>query len=494
MNKFCLTQTQAENLLVIWEKIAAESEIPRVIEVVVNNAQEITRSERALVALIEGQKLAFVAGAGEDPEKVQRLRMNLGVGIPGKVAVDGVPRRIQDGQYRSPVSGVSTFARTDLPTKAMLCVPMLFQGQTIGVIQVINKVGGTAFTPEDEYALQILANQCAVGIERMRLHESAIKESQRIHGIFEALTDGIMVVDPAGNPLLYNKAVEEMFFPGGSQNYALTTYLSSIIQGASETGSSEVVLFKPHNLILSNRYVLLKDRRGNPSEFVISVRNIADQRAIDRRFSQFYAIMLHRSNGIVSKAVGTKDSRLRRRLLKRQKEILGNLLFLTELKSGPLRIEKENCDLISLYQKARKRCDKRLGRRKIAVHDASVIGFGPQAGRYDSKRIYQVFNLLLNKGWQVLPAGSEMRVEVAAEAGKVGFELTYVGSGAEEAINKDSLDWNLQVDRIIAGEVKSLNLDLPFIGHIVHAHRGTISVATDSPGTSRVSLKLPLEL
>ncbi|RCK78536.1 MAG: multi-sensor signal transduction histidine kinase [Candidatus Ozemobacter sibiricus] len=489
-----LSPEQCDILLATWEKIASETEVARIIEIVSHTARDLTRAERTVLALIEGNKLAFVGGSGMETARTAMVRIDLGTGIPGKVAQDGLARSIRDGKYCSPVSAANPFGRPELPMKSMVCVAMRFQGQPIGVIQVINKAGGGNFTPADEYALQLLANQGAAAIERLRLHENAVKESQRIHGIFEALTDGIMVVDPQGNPLLYNKAVEEMFFPGGKQNYALTTYLSSVIQGESPVGSSEVVLFKPHNLILSNRYVILKDRHGQPSEVVISIRNTSDQRALDRRFSQFYAIMLHKSDAIVARAVRARDPRQRRRLLQRQKAILRNLLFLTELRSGPLRIEKENCDLLSLYDIVRRKLARRLARRRVRLVDAPLVAHGPQAGRFDRRRMMQVFYLLITRGWSVLKEGGEIWLDLDSSDGRARFEIGFAGAGVGEVICPEALDWNRQVDLIIAGEKASLDLDLSFIGHIVAAHKGSLAIEVDRPDRARVALALPLEL
>jgi len=494
MAKYCLTQPQAEGLLQIWEEIAAETEVQKVIGIVVQNAKEICSAEKAVLALIEGEKLCFVGGTGEDPNLVGRLRVDLGVGIPGKVAKDGLVRRVENGIYRSPVSGVAPFSHPKEPIRSTLCVPMLFQGEPTGVIQVINKADDGAFSAEDECALQLLANQGAAGIARMRLHESALKESQRIRGIFEALTDGIMVVDPAGNPLQYNKAVEEMFFPGNAPNFALTTYLSQIVQSGSLAGSSEVVLFKPHNLILSNRFVQIRDRQGKLLEVVISIRNITDQRAVDRRFSQFYAIMLHKSKAVVTHALKARKSIQHRKLLRRQSEILRNLLFLTELKSGPLRIEKENCDILGLYKTARKRLAPRLKRKGISLVDAPFDLEGPQGGRFDRQRILQVFHLLLRKGLRMPPPSGEIWLGQESIPGKIRLNIGFAGKRISEDINPESLDWNRQVDAIIAGDVKSLNLDLSFIGHIVRAHKGSIEVNVENPQRVNVAITLPLEV
>ncbi len=487
-----LSSEAANILLQAWSEIAGETDLDKVFRAVTLSAKHLTNSNQASLALIEGEKLHFVYATSQG-EAVPRLRISIGKGIPGKVALDGLPRQIKQGRYCSPVSHAGNEAQQSFKNKSMLCVPMIFQQRPVGTIQVFDKIGSDEFSEHDSTALQMLANHAATTVELLKLYERHLHESRRITGIFEALTDGIMLVDNAGNPITYNKAVEEMFFPDGQQNFALTTYLSSIIRAGDDSGRSEVALFKPHNLFLSNRFVALRDAAGNPSEFVISIRNITDQRNLDRRFSQFYALMLHKSQRVVNRAYKKSKLGAMRRGLRRQKAILRNLIALTELKSGPLRIEKESCNLNEIYSRTRDWALPRLSRRKITLKDDEILASSPTGGRFDRPRVTRMFRSLLGKGIFALAKGGEICVVSNHGPEGVRFEVLYTGPGVTTNINPQCLDWNLQVDRIISGESTTLDLDLAFTGHIANAHKGSIQIATSGDNEARVTIALPLE-
>jgi len=493
MTQDILNARQSEILISTWESIGAEVDLEKILSIVTHAAKLITQADHASMALVEGAKLCFVFSSNDETNQLNRLRINIGSGIPGKVARDGLARRIKNWQYDSPVSSQGSKPKNITQSRSMLCVPMLYQNQPIGTIQVFNKIGVEQFTADDESALQKLANRAAVEVERLRLNERAVKESRRIHGIFEALTDGIMVVDMLGNPIIYNKAVEELFFPDGKQNFALTTYLSNAISTDSSSGNAEVVLFKPHNLILSNRYVTLSDAAGKPSEIVVSIRNISDQRAIDRRYSQFYAFILHKAGKIVARALKSKNQQTRNAILSKQKDLIRNLLFLTSLKSGPLRIEKENCNIVDLYLRSKQKAVPGMQKKGIILEDNSIADFPPQACRIDATRIGQVFKTLFRKACRLLSEADKMRVIFNLNAGNFNFEVIYIGKQVMECINEESLDWNKSVDKINSGESSSLDLDLAMVGHVINAHKGHIDIKSEGDDTSKIYFQIPME-
>ncbi|MBI3040036.1 GAF domain-containing protein, partial [bacterium] len=379
-------------------------------------------------------------------------------------------------------------------TQSILCVPMVAKDKIIGTIQVINKPDDEGFCKSDEEALQAFANQAAIAIERFRLHETLHAQAQRIQGIFEALTDGIIVVDTAGNPIMYNRAVEDMFFPGGLQNYALTTYLSNVIRRETPIGSSEVVLFKPHNIILSNRYVTLSDSNGQPCEVVVSIRNITEQHGIDRRFSQFYAIMLHNLNKLMKKVSSEKNVKKLRKLLKKQRFLIRNLLFLSELKSGPLRIEKSTFDLISTYLGVKAKMESQIAKRGIVFNDSQLCQIqSPKVGA-ERRRMVQVFFTLFDRAIKTLSRGESFSISGHILGEKISFEGKFLGKSVQNFITPQCLDWNIQVDRILSGEDRSLNLDLAFLRHIVLAHKGATEISTKPPNEVIVRFDVPILL
>ncbi|MBF0499720.1 MAG: GAF domain-containing protein [Candidatus Riflebacteria bacterium] len=479
-----------ELLIAAWGILAAENTIERILEVVGQTSRALCEAEYTTIAFVENNKLHYVHAEGIPADSIKKLRHDLGTGLSGKVAAEGKPLRM-----RLPTSGESKPSElTNLPSpRSVVCVPMRFQGRTIGTLQVFNKLLAPEFSQDDEERLQTFADQTAIAVERFRLNERLFAESRRIKGLFEAMTDGIMVVDSNGDPLMYNKAVESLFFPDGRPNYALTTYLSTLIKLGTSSGQAEVVLFKPHGVVLSNRYVAIHDKHGNPKEYVVSIRNITDQRALDRRFSQFFAIILRKSDRLLHRAQKEKKPSARRRLLCRLSNLSKNLVFLTELRGGPLRIDKEPLNLIDIYNKIRLRFLHRFEKAGIKLVDEGIHGAPGIAIRAQKKLIMQVFETLFAKGRLALRKDEEIIFSHTVEKECVKVFITFHGSNIKELITPESFDWNHQVDCIIEGESRILDLELAFIRHIIQAHKGVVCISKDADDRAIVQFDIPLD-
>src|SRR4030042_259558 len=82
-------------------------------------------------------ELRFELSVDLDLEQVRDVRLRLGQGIAGKVALEQKPMVIEDvtkceffaGQVDQ-ISGAST--------RSIICVPLVFGGRTVGVIEVVN--------------------------------------------------------------------------------------------------------------------------------------------------------------------------------------------------------------------------------------------------------------------------------------------------------------------------------------------------------------------
>jgi len=487
-----LTAAQVELLIATWRQICVEEHLEGIYALLVETARRLTDAEHASIALIEEKKLKFVGSTRNDQASRGAIVVPLGAGIPGKVAQDGIGRRIESGDYISPVTRINAPPAPHLDNSSLACVPLKVRDEIIGTLQVYNRIGASKFDESDLEALQVLADHSSVTVERLRLQKNLLIESSRVRGIFQALTDGIMVVDTAGNPVLYNQAVESLFFPDGKQNYALATYISNVVRSGEASGSSEVVLLKPHEMILSNRFVTLPDASGKPAEVIVSIRNISDQRAIDRKYSQFYALMLHHHYQLVARAWKQRNPKKLRRLLRMQRESMRNLISLTELKSGPLRIERGNCSITDVYTKVRNLFDRSLKKSGLVVDDTGFLSHGQIAGRFDRGRMIQMFKTLFRQARRILKNGSRIIWSTITSAGHVEIFVSLEGAGVSERIQEDILDWNAQVDRIISGESSTLDLDLAFLGHVLHAHKGTITICRDSEDVVSIKVVLPL--
>jgi signal transduction histidine kinase len=124
-------------------------------------------------------ELVFEIPQGERRELLTRYRMPVQEGIAGWVATHGTPAIVNDATQDQRFSS-NADARTGFLTTSVICVPLLFQGRTIGVLEVLNKLSDEGFTDDDLRLLDTLAAQAAIAIENARLYRSLRDEKEII--------------------------------------------------------------------------------------------------------------------------------------------------------------------------------------------------------------------------------------------------------------------------------------------------------------------------
>lgn len=153
----------------------------------------IMRAEAGSLLLVDekNKQLYFEVALGEKGDKIKEVRLNIGEGIAGWVAKHGRPLVIndvaKDRRFQSNVDKKSRFT-----TRDMVCVPVRIKGKVIGVLQAINRIGGT-FAKEDMRLFQLFSNQVAIALDNARLYEE-IRET--FHATSEALAEAIEKRDP----------------------------------------------------------------------------------------------------------------------------------------------------------------------------------------------------------------------------------------------------------------------------------------------------------
>ncbi len=115
-----------------------------------------------------------------------RTELSRGEGIAGWVLEHG-EGLISNLGYDDPL-----FKRTgehERTIRQLLCVPLKIKNETIGAINLVNKLDGEGFTHEDLKLLSSLASQAAVTIENFRLYHLAVFDgltNLHIHRYFQA--------------------------------------------------------------------------------------------------------------------------------------------------------------------------------------------------------------------------------------------------------------------------------------------------------------------
>ena len=143
------------------------------LEMIVTTAVHVLRGAAGALLLVdeETEELVFEVAVGGQPETVKTIRVPLGHGVAGLVAMTGQPMAVTDAQS-DPAAAQDIAEQVGYRPSSILCVPLFYGDRILGVLELLDKEDGSSFTPADTEALGLFANQAAVAIEQSRLHES----------------------------------------------------------------------------------------------------------------------------------------------------------------------------------------------------------------------------------------------------------------------------------------------------------------------------------
>lgn len=188
---------QLRLLYELGNAFAARTELNELVALVLVRCCQALSAEAASVLLLDvaRNELYFPYVAEEDPERAARLRslrFPADRGIAGAVLRTGHAQRVDDAANDPRFySGVDR--HSGLTTRNMLCAPLTVRQGTIGVIEVLNRHGGGAFTDDDLGFLEALAGSVAVAIENARLYAqlkaqvAALERAVHEHNQLEAI-------------------------------------------------------------------------------------------------------------------------------------------------------------------------------------------------------------------------------------------------------------------------------------------------------------------
>ncbi len=177
-------QQQVERLRVfqqVSQDLAWELDLDRLLRNILSAAVQVAQATAGSLLLLDPltDELVFTVIEGGGGEKLLNTRMSRHQGIAGwvlnhqqAVIVDDT---LQDQRYYPEIG-----ASVNFQTTSMITAPMIARGEAIGVLQVLNKVGGECFDQADKELLQAFAAQSATAIRNAQLYQQVRDERDRI--------------------------------------------------------------------------------------------------------------------------------------------------------------------------------------------------------------------------------------------------------------------------------------------------------------------------
>jgi len=165
---------RAETSVDIARAVGGETDVDRVLDLIVKRARALVEARTLLVLLRRGGRLVVVAQAGEIGEEVGHLTIPTDDAVFQAAMQERVAQHLERG---SPPSEARL--RERLGAEAALVVPLLFRGYAVGTLVAFDReAGGTEFDEEDVRLLQAFASSAATAVATAQSVESERLQQQ----------------------------------------------------------------------------------------------------------------------------------------------------------------------------------------------------------------------------------------------------------------------------------------------------------------------------
>ncbi len=170
--------------------ISVITDLDTLLERIMEEGKQLAQAEACSLMLYDpvSEELFFQVALGEegDQQTLKReIRLALDQGIAGAAAARREPINVEDVQTDDRFFRLAD-ERIHFKTRSLLALPLLDRDKLIGVIEVLNKVGGAAFTTTDLHVMQMFCALSATTIANARLIEESLR-AERLAAIGQAV-------------------------------------------------------------------------------------------------------------------------------------------------------------------------------------------------------------------------------------------------------------------------------------------------------------------
>jgi len=215
----------------------------------------------------------------------------------------------------------------------------------------------------------------------------------------------------------------------------------------------------------------------------------------NRLKDEFLAIVSHELRTPLNSILGWSDMLRRGRLedsrreralqsiydsARRQAQLIDDLLDVSRIMSGKLRLDLTACDLRDIVNDAVQAAQLTAEAKGVALTVTADSWLGFIQG--DGARVQQVISNLLSNAVKFTPAGGAVTVALKRKSEAVEVVVRDTGQGIPPEFLPSVFEPFRQADGSTTRTHGGLGLGLSIVKHLVEAHNGTIIAESDGPG------------
>jgi PAS domain S-box-containing protein len=469
---------------------------------------------------------------GPHNEIVRNWRLAPGEGIAGWVARRGESLIVPDAQAdERHFSGVDR--EIGLSLRSMLSVPLQVRQSVIGALQVLDSEVDR-FDTEDLALLELLAASAAVAIENARLYETlrdhagrleqrvqertAELQAQyaRLDATLRSTTDGIVVVDGAGNITQANPVARRWLDQTLSSGDVRR--LQGMMRNLAQQAGAEAILGRTPKLMLELTGLDLElsaapamGEGAEASSVVVAIHDVTHLKALDRMKSRFVANVSHELRTpattikLYAHLMQQQPEKWKEHLASlareadQQARLVDDILQISRIEAGRLEIALDPIPLDGLIEGVVTNHQALAEGKELTLEYRSVTNGEGEAGPValiDPQWITQVLNNLVGNAIRyTLPGGTVVISTGEREAGGRRWATATVadtGIGIPEDELPHIFDRFFRGEKPWAMQLTGTGLGLSIVKDIVELHGGHVTVESEEDVGSTFTIWLPL--
>jgi adenylate cyclase len=186
---------KVNELLDAIQMLSRELDLTRLLQIIMDKASRLLNAHRSSLFVVDEEQHMLWSKIAQGLE-VREIRVPMGQGIAGSVAVTGQTVNIPDA-YADPRFNQDVDRRTGYRTRSILCAPVRDStGRIVAVLQLLNRLDGEPFGPDDERLLDAFVGQVAIALrnaQQMAQIEERRKTSEMLLDVMKSFSSELDV-------------------------------------------------------------------------------------------------------------------------------------------------------------------------------------------------------------------------------------------------------------------------------------------------------------
>ena len=400
----------------------------------------------------------------------------------------------------------------ELGLRSYMCVPLRSRDRVLGAITLISSESGRHYDGDDLLLAEELARRAATAIENAQLFRQAEERAQAAR-VLATIGDGVVVLDRSGRIRLWNSAAERI--TGVPEAEVLGHPTATAIPGwesvqaripvahAGEPTRPESV---PLELNGSELWVSVS-AVGYEEGTVYAFRDLTEERALESMRQDLVATVSHELRTPLAAIYGAAltlrrgdvelEAQLKDKLLEvvveeasRLSEIVNDLLLASQLDSGKVRVNIEQCDPLDIAQVEVETA------RVHAPEGVELVLRSPQSlppVAADAGQLRQVISNLIDNAIKYSPDGGTVTVALEERDHHVQFAITDAGLGIPAVEQQRIFEKFYRLDPDMTRGIGGTGLGLYICRELVRRVNGRIWVESERGKGSTFYVEVPQE-